>query len=64
MRDPSAIEQYRKELEIQLEKRNMIKVSAMQQKSKIQWLGDENTSYSYAHMKNRVAQSIITRLMT
>ncbi|KAH0696290.1 hypothetical protein KY290_013643 [Solanum tuberosum] len=68
-RDPSAVAQYRqheKELQIQLEKWSMIEESAMQQKYRIQWLrlGDANIAYFYAHMKNRVAQNTITRLMT
>ncbi|KAK4707488.1 hypothetical protein R3W88_032980 [Solanum pinnatisectum] len=55
-----------KELQAQPEKWSMIEESAMQQKSRIQWLrlGDANTAYFYAHMKNRVAQNSITRLMT
>ncbi|KAH0658214.1 hypothetical protein KY289_026962 [Solanum tuberosum] len=54
MRDPSAVAQYRqheKELQIQLEKWSMIEESAMQQKSRIQWLrlGDANTAYLCTH---------------
>ena len=69
MRDPAAVchnRQQEKDLQAQVEKWNMIKESVMQQKSRIQWLrlGDANTAYFYAHMKNRVVQNTITSLMT
>ncbi|KAG5605883.1 hypothetical protein H5410_027375 [Solanum commersonii] len=53
MRDPSAVTQNRqqeKELQIQLEKWSMIEESAMQKKSRIQWLSQRmklNTLYKY-----------------
>lgn len=69
MRDPAAVchnRQQEKDLQAQVEKWNMIKESVMQQKSRIQWLrlGDANTAYFYAHMKNRMVQNTITSLMT
>lgn len=44
----------------------MIEENAMQQKSRVQWLklGDDNSAYFFAHMKNRVAQNTITSLTT
>lgn len=62
MRDPLTIahnRQHEKELQLQLEKWSLIEESAIQQKSKVQWLklGDANTAYFVAHMKNRVAQT-------
>ncbi|KAK4729404.1 hypothetical protein R3W88_022392 [Solanum pinnatisectum] len=46
-----------KDLKLQLEKWSLIEDSAMRQKSRVQWLslGDANTSYFFAHMKNRLA---------
>ncbi|KAH0698753.1 hypothetical protein KY284_012968 [Solanum tuberosum] len=69
MRDPRTValnRQHEKELQIQLEKWSTIEESVMQQKSRVQWLklGDANTAYFFANMKNRVAQNTITCLMT
>jgi len=69
MRDPRTValnRQHEKELQIQLEKWSKIEESVMQQKSRVQWLklGDANTTYFFANMKNRVAQNTITCLMT
>lgn len=69
MRDPLEVapsRQKEKELRMQLEKWSMIEESVMKQKSRVQWLklGDANTAYFFAHMKNRVAQNTITSLMT
>ncbi|KAH0647664.1 hypothetical protein KY285_032912 [Solanum tuberosum] len=55
-----------KALKQQLEKWSLIEESAMRQKSRVQWLnlGDANTSYFFAYMKNRLAQNTITSLTT
>ncbi|KAH0776402.1 hypothetical protein KY290_007813 [Solanum tuberosum] len=55
-----------RELRKQLEKWSLVEESAIRQKSRVQWLnlGDANTGYFFAHMKNRVAQNTITNLTT
>lgn len=57
--------QQEQDLRKQLEKWSLIEESAMQQKSRAQWLklGDVNTSYFFAHMKNRISQNSITSLV-
>ncbi|XP_015166936.1 uncharacterized protein [Solanum tuberosum] len=55
-----------KALKQQLEKWSLIEESAMRQKSRVQWLnlGDANTSYLFAYMKNRLAHNTITNFTT
>lgn len=55
-----------KELKQQLEKWSLIEERAVRQKSRVQWLslGDANTSYFFAHMKNRLAENTISSLAT
>lgn len=45
---------------------NLIEEGAMQQKSRVQWLklGDDNTVYFFAHVKNRKLQNTILNLST
>ncbi|KAH0685683.1 hypothetical protein KY290_017200 [Solanum tuberosum] len=53
-----------KELRTQLNKWSRIEEAIYKQKSRVQWLklGDSNTSYFYASMKNRKSQNQITML--
>jgi len=55
-----------RELRKQLEKWSLVEESAIRHKSRVQWfnLGDGNTGYFFAHMKNRVAPNTITNLTT
>ncbi|KAG5620853.1 hypothetical protein H5410_006071 [Solanum commersonii] len=63
MRDPRAVafnRQHEKELQIQLEKWSRIEESVMQQKSRVQCLklGDANTTYFFANMKNMTQETL------
>ncbi|KAK4713159.1 hypothetical protein R3W88_019066 [Solanum pinnatisectum] len=53
-----------KEIRTQLNKWSRIEETIYKQKSRVQWLklGDSNTSYFYASMKNRKSQNQITML--
>ncbi|XP_059315493.1 uncharacterized protein LOC132066132 [Lycium ferocissimum] len=61
---PQDVLQYERETKMELEKWMSIEESIMQQKSRIQWLklGDANTTYFFASMRNRCAQNRITGL--
>lgn len=61
----SSLIQEEKELKEQPEKWSMIEESIYRQKSRIQWLtlGDSNSAYFFANMKNRRAQNHIRNII-
>ncbi|XP_019235367.1 PREDICTED: uncharacterized protein LOC109215708 [Nicotiana attenuata] len=68
MRDPGqdeALVADVKEMKMQLEKWLGVEESIMRQKSRVKWLklGDANTAYFFASMKNRCSQNKIRRLI-
>ncbi|KAM3246065.1 hypothetical protein P3L10_007832 [Capsicum annuum] len=69
MTNPNAVADNRdteKELKIKLEKWSLIEETAIQQKSRVQWLrtGMQILHIFFAQLKNRVAQNTITSLLT
>lgn len=57
--------QQEKIAKMELEKWSMVEESILKQKSSVQWLklGDSNTTYFYACMKNRQTQNHISKLI-
>ncbi|XP_060210979.1 uncharacterized protein LOC132637995 [Lycium barbarum] len=66
MNTPSALFGAEKELRRQLEKWSTIEESVYKQKSRVQWLklGDSNTAFFHASIKNRVSQNMIRSLVS
>ncbi|XP_070010516.1 uncharacterized protein [Nicotiana sylvestris] len=69
MRDPNhseALKNDEKDLKEKLEKWSAIEESLLKQKSRIQWLmlGDSNSTFFHASIKNKNAQKKITKLVT